>query len=69
MIVYSNFKFTNLKDMFSFYRLSNDNVRKLIYLKAVCVNGEIVSNVDFKLNKHDLIQIDESLIKQNKYVP
>lgn len=69
MIVYSNFKFSNLKDMLSFYKLSNDNVRKLIYLKGIKVNDEIVNNVDYKLNKYDLIYINESLIKQNKYVP
>ena len=69
MIVYSNFKFSNLKDMLSFYKLSNDNVRKLIYLKGIKVNDELVNNVDYKLNKHDLIYIDELLIKQNKYVP
>ena len=69
MIVYSNFKFSNLKDMLSFYKLSNDNVRKLIYLKGIKVNDELVNNVDYKLNKYDLIYINESLIKQNKYVP
>lgn len=69
MIVYSNFKFNNLKDLFSFYKLSNDNVRKLIYLKGVKVNEIIVNNVDYPLNKHDIIYIEEELVKVNKYVP
>lgn len=69
MIVYSNFKFKSLKEMLSFYKLSNDNIKKLIYLKAIKVNEEVINDIEYKLNKKDLVYIDELLIKQNHYVP
>lgn len=69
LIKYNNIKFKSLREFFDFYRLSKENVRKLINLNSIYVNGNVVNELDFHLNKNDLISIEESVVKKNNYIP
>lgn len=69
MIRYNNIRFKSLADFFNFYKLSKDNIKKLISLKGILVNDMVIDNINFSLKKNDLICIDEALIKKNKYIP
>ena len=69
MFRYINDNFNTINDIFTFYNISSKNIYKLCTINAIKVNGDIIKNKEYVLNKGDIVEIDDTCVKESTYIP